>query len=60
MILSECFLDLGFCLVVGELAPHERTGAAFLHQFALTVAGQFDEALIAIDDRVVDDLSIRQ
>ena len=60
MIIPECLLDFRFCLIVRELAPHKRAGAALLHELTLAMAGQFGEAVIAIHDRIVDDLRVGQ
>ena len=60
VVLFEGLVDLGLGVFVSQLAPHERARAALLHELALAVARQLGEALVAIHDRVVDDLRVGQ
>lgn len=44
--------------LVGHLAVHEAAAGALLHDLRPIVPGDAAEGLRAVDDRVVDDLSI--
>ena len=47
-------------IVVGQLAGHEATVTRLLHYLGATVARQFDETVVTVDGRVVDDTSVAQ
>ena len=60
MIILQGVFHLYLCLVIGQIAPHERAQAALLHELALAETGQLGKAVIAVDYGIVDYLSVRE
>ncbi len=60
LLAVERLLDGQHGVLVRQFAVHEATRRALLHYFGTTVAGQLAEAVVAVDDRVVDDARVRQ
>lgn len=56
----EAFLDPGDRLFVRQLPVHESAAAGLLHNLGTIIARDFAKAFVAIDNREVDDLSVRQ
>lgn len=59
-LMLEHVIDAIDRLLVGELAEHERAAAGLLHHLGAVVAGDLAERLVAVHDREVDDLRVRQ
>lgn len=57
-MILEGSLNPGNGRLVGHLAVHEAAAGALLHDLRSVVPGDAAEGLAAVDDRVVDDLSI--
>lgn len=59
-VVVQVLLHLAYGLLVGEFAVHETAAARLLHHFRSVVAGDFAKTFAAVDDRIVDDLRVRQ
>lgn len=60
LMLVEGLFDLVYRVPVCELPIHEADPAGLLHHLSSVVAGCLAEGLVAVDDRVVDNLCVRQ
>ena len=56
----EAFFDLGHGIFVGELAVHKTAIAWLLHDLGSRVSRELAEAIIAVDNRIVNDPGVGQ
>lgn len=60
LLLFQCDVDLINGALIGQLAVHEAHPTGLLHDLGPVVARGLAKALVAVDDRVIHDLRVRQ